>query len=75
MTGSVVAFFTCSVLVVAPTIPAHALEAEGTVEAVDTASRLLTLSDGSCFGLPQGFDLEGVGAGTLARLVYEPTTA
>lgn len=74
MTGSIVAFFTCSVLVVAPAISAHALETEGTVETVDSDSGFLTLADGSRFGLPDGFDLRAVPVGTIARVVYEPVS-
>lgn len=72
MTGSVVAFFTCTALAVAPAISAKAREIEGTVSEIDVEARVLHLADGSRFALPESIDFRPVEAGETVHLVYEP---
>lgn len=58
----IVAFFTCSVVCVAASLPVHAEEKGGIVEQVDREAGIVVLSDGSRYLLPQ----------TLDRTVVEP---
>jgi hypothetical protein len=57
-------------LLVMPLV-AVAAEIEGTVKAIDTASRLLTLENGLVVAVPDGIALDQLREGSGVRVAYE----
>lgn len=74
MTKRILAFFACSFLTVALTIPALAEEVGGTIEEIDRERSQLKLSDGSIYILPDNFDFEQVSPGMDVVLLVEAAT-
>ncbi|MEF2070435.1 DUF1344 domain-containing protein [Consotaella aegiceratis] len=73
MAKRIVAFFACSFLSVALTIPALAQETAGRVVEIDQANAMLRLEDGSIYLLPPEFDYAAVEPGMEVYVIYDET--
>lgn len=65
----IVAFFACSVVCVASSLPAHAEERAGVVEQIDAESGTVMLADGTRYLLPQTLDSATVHRGMEVHLL------
>lgn len=70
MDRTAIAIIASSVLAVSATIPARAREADGVVAAIDGASAVLTLGDGTRYALPDSFDATPLEPGMQVHLLY-----
>lgn len=71
----IVAFFACSVVCVAASLPAQADETAGVIERVDVGSRTVLLNDGTRYLLPTGLDSSTVHAGMVVHLIVARETS
>lgn len=65
----IVAFFACSVVCVASTLPTHAEERAGVVETIDAENGIVMLSDGTRYLLPHSLDSTSVHQGMQVHLL------
>ena len=53
---------------------AYAADVEGTVQAVDPATRSITLEDGKTYVVPESISVEGLAAGAKVKVTVDDTT-
>ncbi|WP_378949565.1 DUF1344 domain-containing protein [Mesorhizobium sp. ANAO-SY3R2] len=53
---------------------AYAADVEGTVQAVDPATKSITLEDGKTYVVPESISIEGLAAGAKVKVTVDDTT-
>lgn len=53
---------------------AYAADVKGTVQAVDPATRSITLEDGKTYVVPESISVEGLAAGAKVKVTVDDTT-
>lgn len=53
---------------------AYAADVEGTVQAVDPATRSITLEDGKTYVVPESISVEGLAAGSKVKVTVDDAT-
>lgn len=53
---------------------AYAADVEGTVQAVDPATRSITLEDGKSYVVPESISVEGLAAGAKVKVTVDDAT-